>query len=98
MKSTSETGHAKNVANFEDLITFTASYGSSYNPTKTTLKQAALTTLFTQAKANLASVASKNVRFNRATHARTLVFVLMQKLSTRLVNAFASTNATLEMV
>ena len=98
MASTSETGHAKNVANFEDLITFTASYGTTYNPTKATLKQAALTTLFTQVKADLATVANKNLLFNNATNARALAFEPLQKLSTRLLNAFSSTDATTEMV
>ena len=34
MPSTSETGHAKNVANFEDLISFCNGYGATYNPSK----------------------------------------------------------------
>ncbi|MBK7148718.1 MAG: hypothetical protein IPH78_07800 [Bacteroidetes bacterium] len=34
MASTTETGHAKNVANFEDLISFCTGYGASYNPSK----------------------------------------------------------------
>ena len=40
MASTSETGHAKNVANFEDLISFVTGYGATYNPTKVPLKLA----------------------------------------------------------
>jgi hypothetical protein len=38
MASTSETGHAKNVANFQDLISFVTSYGATYNPSKNGLK------------------------------------------------------------
>jgi hypothetical protein len=38
MASTSETGHAKNVANLQDLISFVIGYGATYNPTKNTLK------------------------------------------------------------
>ena len=37
MASTSETGHVKNVANFENLITTVKSYGESYKPIKTVL-------------------------------------------------------------
>ena len=33
-----ETGHAKNVANLQDLIAFCTGYGTTYNPTKTALK------------------------------------------------------------
>ena len=34
MPSTTETGHTKNVANFEDLISFCNGYGVTYNPSK----------------------------------------------------------------
>ena len=39
-----ETGHAKNVANFQDLIAFVTGYGATYNPTKNALKLPQLTT------------------------------------------------------
>jgi hypothetical protein len=39
-----ETGHAKNVATFEDLISFCTGYGATYNPSKAALKLPALTT------------------------------------------------------
>ena len=38
MASTSETGHAKNIANFQDLISFCQGYGATYNPTKESLE------------------------------------------------------------
>ena len=38
MASTSEVGHAKNVANFQDLIEFVTGYGATYNPSKSSLK------------------------------------------------------------
>lgn len=38
MASTSETGHAKNVANFQDLIEFVTAYGATYNPSKNNLQ------------------------------------------------------------
>ncbi len=34
MVSTSEIGHAKNVANFQDLREFVTGYGATYNPSK----------------------------------------------------------------
>jgi hypothetical protein len=54
MASTTETGHAKNVANFEDLISFCTGYGASYNPSKASIKLAALTTKRTDAVNTLA--------------------------------------------
>ena len=38
MTSTSEVGHAKNVANFQDLIEFVIGYGATYNSSKNSLK------------------------------------------------------------
>ena len=55
MASTSETGHAKNVANFETLISFCAGYGATYNPSKANLKVPALQTQLASCKANIAS-------------------------------------------
>ena len=49
MASTSETGHAKNVANFQDLQSFCTGYGAAYNPTNPTISMAALTTKHTEA-------------------------------------------------
>jgi hypothetical protein len=54
MASTSETGHAKNVANFETLISFCAGYGATYNPSKANLKVPALQTQLASCKANIA--------------------------------------------
>ena len=34
MVSTSETGHSKNVANFDELISFVSAYNTDYKPTR----------------------------------------------------------------
>jgi len=47
MASTSETGHAKNVSNFDDLISFVTGYGTAYNPSKASIKLTALQSLST---------------------------------------------------
>lgn len=93
-----ETGHAKNVANFEDLISFVTSYAATYNPTKNAIKVANLNLLFTQAKTDIFNVTNKTVLFNNATNARAMLFDPLRSLSTRLVNAFIATDATAEMI
>ena len=93
-----ETGHAKNVANFEDLISFVTSYVAAYNPTKTAIKVATLNLLFTQAKTDILNVTTKTVAFNNATNTRAMLFDPLRSLSTRLVNAFIATDATTEMI
>ena len=56
MASTSETGHAKNVSNFQSLIAFVTGYGSTYNPSKTALKLPQLITLHSNAEIALDKV------------------------------------------
>ena len=98
MASTSETGHAKNVANFEDFISFVTAYGATYNPSKASIKLANLNTIFTQAKADIVNVMSKTVTFNNTSNVRATLFEPLQRLSTRLVQALSSTDATKELI
>lgn len=98
MASTSETGHAKNVANFEDLISFCTGYGTAYNPTKNSIKIAAMNTLLTSARNSLQTVKTTKVAFDNATNAREIAFVNLKKLCTRVVNALEATDATKQTV
>lgn len=94
MPSTSETGHAKNVANFEDLISFCNGYGATYNPSKAALTIAELTTLQTNAKASLQQSKTTKTSFDNATNARQLAFKDLKPLATKVVNALAVSGAT----
>lgn len=98
MASTSETGHAKNVANFEDLISFCTGYGTVYNPSKNSIKLVALGTLFTSSKSALLSVKSKKTAFDNACNAREIAFIPLKKFCTRIVNALESTDAAKQTV
>lgn len=98
MASTSETGHHKNVANFEDLISFCVGYGATYNPSKNSLKIPQLQTQLASVKANITAVTNTSVAFNNAVNARKIAFQGLEKLSTRLVNALDATNATDQLV
>ncbi len=62
MASTSETGHAKNIANFQDLIAFVTGYGATYNPAKAALKLVQLNTMATTAQTKLADVLTQQCR------------------------------------
>jgi len=98
MASTSETGHAKNVANFEDLISFCTGYGGSYNPSKAILQIANLTTLHTNAGTSVSGVTTSKTAFSNATNARQTAFDPLKKLCTRIVNALDATDATDKLV
>jgi len=94
MPSTSETGHAKNVANLEDLISFCTGYGATYNPSKDALTIAKLTDLQTNAKASLQQAKTTKTGFDNATNARQLAFKDLKPLATKVVNALSVSGAT----
>jgi len=94
MASTTETGHAKNVANFESLISFCVGYGVIYNPSKASMKLTALSALFTSAKSVLAVVNTVLPIYRNAINAREAVFSPLSKLITRVINAAASSNVS----
>ena len=98
MASTSETGHAKNVANLQDLISFVTGYGATYNPTKNALKLPQLNALAITSQANLADVVTKNTLFNNKVNERVVAFNNLKSLSTRLINALQTTDATTEKI
>jgi hypothetical protein len=98
MASTSEVGHAKNAANFQDLIAFCNGYGTTYNPSKDSLKLTQLNTLLTTAQGNLTNVTAKNTEYNSAVNERVEAFSDLRPLSTRLVNALDVTDATKERI
>lgn len=96
--SVSETGHAKNVANLQDLIAFVTGYGTTYNPTKNALKLPQLTTLYTTAQASLADVIAKNTAYNNKINERVVAFSNLKPLGTRLINALQTTDATAQKI
>ena len=98
MASTSEVGHAKNVANFQDLIEFVTGYGATYNPSKNALKLPQLIALKASADATLADVITKNTNYNNKVNERITAFSGLKSLSTRLVNALQTTDATDQII
>ncbi|WP_284652472.1 hypothetical protein [Flavobacterium terrisoli] len=93
MASTSETGHAKNVANFETLITFCTGYGATYNPTNNELKISSLQSTFDEAKLKLKAVKDSKGPFDMATGERQLLFKPLKPLATRIINVMIAQNA-----
>ena len=98
MASTSETGHAKNVANFEDLISFCTGYGTAYNPSKASIKLPALNTQFTSAKGSLTTINTLLPPSTNAINGRDIVFSPLSKLITRIVNAVDSSSVPKQVV
>jgi hypothetical protein len=94
MASTTETGHAKNVATFEDLISFCTGYGATYNPSKVALKLPGLNTQLTAANAALQAVKTAKTAYDNATNAREISFKPLKSLSTKILSSLAATEAT----
>lgn len=91
MPSISEVGHAKNVANFADLIAYCTAYGTSYNPSKITLQ---LTSLLTSAQTEISSVTTAKNAFDTVTGDRQLAFEPLKPLATKIFNALSVTDTT----
>jgi hypothetical protein len=98
MASISETVHAKNVANFEDLISVCTGFGTAYNPTKNSIKIAAMNTLLTSARSSLQSLKTAKTANDNATNTREIAFAGLKKLSTRIVNALGATDSATQTV
>jgi len=88
-KSLSETGHAKNVANFQSLISFCSGFGAVYNPSKESLKIPQLQSLLENAQDTMNTTITQRTAFNKATNSRRNAFADLKTLSTKITNAFA---------
>lgn len=90
MASTSETGHAKNIANFNKLTQFCTGYGTRYNPSNSALTIANLTAQHANADTLHDAVATAKQPYINAVNERQLRFKELPKFSTRIVNALAA--------
>ncbi len=97
MPTINETGHAKNLANFQDLIAFCASY-PTYNPSSAALTIAGLNTKYTDARTALNGVIAAQTTFNNAVNVRMAAFNGLKPLATRIISAFEAYGADAEKV
>lgn len=91
---TTETGHAKNVANFEALIAFCKGYGADYKPTDPNQQMKAMQTLCTKAKASITAVNQMLKPYSKAVEEREIAFEPLSKLTTRTMNALAASKVS----
>lgn len=87
--STSEVGHAKNVANFEDLISFCRNFGPAYNPSNGLLAVPSMEGVFINAQNTIQTVHAARTLFIVAVNERQLAFEGMETLATRIINALS---------
>lgn len=89
MASTSETGHAQNVANLEKLIAYCTGYGAKYNPVNTSLQLSSLNALLASARKVLQDYKASKSAYNNATNVREAVFKQLKPIATKIVNAMS---------
>jgi len=94
MSTSIETGHAKNVANFEKLITNVTGFGRAYNPSKESIKLSALNALLASAKSSINMVNSDEPGYKNAVSAREAAFAPLGKLITRANNSLKASNSS----
>ena len=98
MSKTYETGHAKNVANFEDLISFCTGYGAAYNPSRQSILLPALQTKHADGKAALAAVNAALPASTNAINQREIAFQPLAKLMSRVTSAVAASELSPQSV
>ncbi len=94
MASNSETGHAKNVANLESLISVIKGFGAVYNPSRQSIILTALISLLTIVKGAMSLVNSSLGSNSKAIAAREVAFKPLSSLATRILNALRSSETT----
>lgn len=97
MASTTETGHAKNVSNFDELISFATGYGATFNPSKALIKLPALQAQSTASKSTVSAVNAALSAYSNAVSAREVAFEPLSKLSTRILNALKATDTSTQV-
>ena len=97
MASTTETGHAKNASNFDELISFATGYGATFNPSKALIKVPALQAQSTAAKSAVSAVNAALSAYSNAVSAREVAFEPLSKLSTRILNALKATDTSTQV-
>lgn len=85
MSSSSEVGHAKNVANLQKITQQVSTY-SLYNPSVDNISVASLQALYTAANAKLTEVGDKKTSSKNAKVARQSVYENLKSTCTRIIN------------
>ena len=93
MASSSETGHSKNVTNFETLILSCTGFGADYNPSNSDILISNLTTQHTNAKVSVQLVKTTEAPFNEVEGQRKTIFKPVKPTSTKVLNALKGVKA-----
>lgn len=87
MSSTSETGHYKNLANLEQVISTILGYQAKYNPSKESISSSALQSKYAAVKTTFDAVSTAFPAYTNAVAEREVAFAPVSKLVTRVFNS-----------
>jgi hypothetical protein len=96
MGTISETGHAKNLANFNEMRSYVSGYDADYKPAKASIGLDALQTLSDDARNALADLNEQYSVWRNAVIARDLAFKPFSNLITRIMNALRASDTPVE--
>jgi hypothetical protein len=96
MAITSDTSHAKNVTNFNSIISAVLTIGQGYNPSKDSIKLPALQSLLTAANKALIELNSAQSANSSAIDQRELAFKPMGSLFTKVNNALKASGSSVQ--
>ncbi len=88
-----ETGHARNVERFSQMISFVQGYGADYAPSNAAIGVAALQAKLAAANAGIDGVTSALAPWKVVVNDRQNAFEGIRKLTTRVVNSFDASGA-----
>lgn len=88
-----ETGHAKNVAHFETMISFVTAYGGDYNPANAVITLAQLNAALASAQTMIDGVTTGLIGWKVKVNERETEFAGIGKFMTRLSASYASCGA-----
>lgn len=97
-KSTSETGHSKNVTSLEEMIIYCIGLDTAYNPSKQELQIAYLQQLHAEARTTLDQLIDAIAEEDIAINNRKILFADLAPFATRVVNALAANRASTETI
>ena len=88
-----ESGHARNVQHFAQMISFVQAYGADYAPTNTAISLGNLQSKLGEAQGGIDGVSSTRAPWTVAVNNRQNAFTDLRPLTTRVVNSFAASGA-----
>jgi hypothetical protein len=88
-----ETGHARNIERFAQLISFVQGYGADYAPSNPAITLVNLQAKLAESQTGIDGVSSTKAPWLVAVNDRQNLFADLRPLATRLVNSFAASGA-----